>query len=644
MSLISVKQRLGLNKPTDKPKTNNHDNIDNKVKQLNNVLKQVNEAKYFINMPLKKGDKGANWVAGETTQVVHPIRPKDKPRAPLKSKISNYPKLNKIYAKTNIYKNDEENKFLPAVITEDIFTPKDLNEKQKKYRANVYSIDDIKKPTKKVFTAKRGRGLARYVFVNDFVACINGMLYYSIPLLLSLIIFFINCFTVSFWQNAIVAGVALISTLLIFGTVKNQEFKWHSKVLSIILILLIDLSLLYLLTQTEELSEFYKSVDWEFTIKLYFLIFSIYYFIEYYVLFWMGYVQDCNMSKKHVKVHSGDPGSGKTSRAVHEGYLRAVQNFNELKYEFWLMHSMRDKIFESGDVIKILKYKKLEESIEFYNSHPDKIPCLHSSFIITDYQGRTSYDITLDHLRGLKALPQRCCIVFDELGAVLKNEFSKSKIDYYDVSDFARLIRHWYNGYFFGCEQDHKNIYIDFRRVVGENVLISSTEWLHKPIILNGIFEFLKFFKYDSLDKNIKEQPKYASFLDKLERFVKSIGFRKQYFKSISNVETGAQIDGKTNDDKRVVYNSNTRTRIMPSGLSARYDDRQYFVLNPSVFDKGFDYEDKHSKNRINLLHDRQYVSTTANIDEKRRASDDLIFRLLGEEWAVKSRKNDENE
>ncbi len=611
MGLKEVKERLTID--NQKPEENKQPVVAKK------------ETIYYAVRPLFKGDKGANWVCIESTPV-------ESQKRPFRTRKHKYPVVDAKYKKERL--KPEKQKLL---LLENL--QPDLNEKQKIYKKQVYSLQDIKTRTNDTYIAKKGRGFARYLFVNDFVRCLPGMLYYFIPLLTFFVWFVANWFYVDFIENAIVATVAMLLLLLMYKTLRSKEMNLLSKIITIALLSLIIILSLYALVTLEPLSEFYAKIDWMFTLKLFFLIISIYYFTSFYVLFGICYKQDCSISRQRARVFAGEPGAGKTSRAVQEAYMMAINQWNELKYEFWKLHGIRDKIYASGNKKKILYYKKLEESVRFYNEHPNKIPCLWSTFTIIDYTGRSSYDITLEHIRGLQSLPQFPVILFDELGAVLKNEFSNSKTSWYDVSDFARLIRHYYNGYFYGCEQDHNNIYIDFRRVVGENVLISCTEWVHKPIILYGIFHFLKFLKFDSLDRKIKTQTKYSLFLDNFEKFVKSIGFRKQYYKSLSNVQTGSIVASKNDKFERII-NPGSRVRIMPSMLAADYDDRQYFFDNPSVFDNGIFYEDKRELDTINLEYDRQFVSQTEKIIEKRVAQDNDINNLLNKDWSYNSTKN----
>ena len=607
MGLKEVKERLTID--------------DKKPEENKQPIVAKKETFYYAVRPLFKGDKGPNWVCVESTPTESPKRP-----------FCAYTTVNAKYKKERL--KPEKQKLL---LLENL--QPDLNEKQKFYKKQVYSLQDIKTRTNDTYIAKKGRGFARYLFVNDFVRCLPGILYYFTPLLTFFVWFVANWFYVDFIENAIVATVAMLLLLPIYKTFVSKEMNLPTKIITIALLILIIVLSLYALVTLEPLSEFYAKIDWMFTLKLFFLIISIYYFTSFYVLFYMCYKQDCSISRQRARVFAGEPGAGKTSRAVQEAYMMAINQWNELKYEFWKLHGIRDKIYASGNKKKILYYKKLEESVRFYNEHPDKIPCLWSTFTIIDYTGRSSYDITLEHIRGLQSLPQYPVILFDELGAVLKNEFSNSKTSWYDVSDFARLIRHYYNGYFYGCEQDHNNIYIDFRRVVGENVLISCTEWVHKPIILYGIFHFLKFLKFDSLDRKIKTQTKYSLFLDNFEKLVKSIGFRKQYYKSLSNVQTGSIVASKNDKFERII-NPGSRVRIMPSMLAAGYDDRQYFFDNPSVFDNGIFYEDKRELDTINLEYDRQFVSQTEKIIEKRVAQDNDINNLLNKDWSYDITKN----
>ena len=128
----------------------------------------------------------------------------------------------------------------------------------------------------------------------------------------------------------------------------------------------------------------------------------------------------------------------------------------------------------------------------------------------------------------------------------------------------------------------------------------------------------MKWLCIDGLDKKIKKTPKYAEFLFKLEKFCKSIGFRRIQYNYTQNTETGASVAGQ-NKDAKVEIIGRTRTRYCPSNLICNYDDRAYKQLYPSYFDKKIEGE-LHQFTHIDGFSPsaRNFVNTTAEVTEKR--------------------------
>ena len=132
------------------------------------------------------------------------------------------------------------------------------------------------------------------------------------------------------------------------------------------------------------------------------------------------------------------------------------------------------------------------------------------------------------------------------------------------------------------------------------------------------------FLKSDELEKKMKTQPKYANFLTKLKRFTESIGFRRQIYKTLGNTQT--EIDS---ENSTVQIINGRRVRIMPSSLIADYDSENFHKTNPSLFDKDIYFFENKKSSIDNLFYQRQFVSETDLVIEKRLAQDDLIISLI---------------
>ena len=351
---------------------------------------------------------------------------------------------------------------------------------------------------------------------------------------------------------------------------------------------------------------------------------------KFYAYFAIAYAGDCQLDFGNtVRINAGKPRSGKTSNAVHDGRILALKMWERLQYDFWDWHSREPEILARNDKDELLQYYEIKISYNFYVMRPC-IPCLWSNIGIEDDRGYRCHKVTLAHLRGIERLPLYSVVVLDEIGAVLKAELSNDREGRpYDVSDMFRLGGPFLKWVVIACEQDFNNIYIDCRRVVGFNQLISGQEWVCRSGLLCGIYNFFKFIISDAMQKKQKRRPKLAHFMHGFERFVRSIGFRSYKLAYVSNTQTDAAISGASEDQKAMKIDGKAR-RIVPSSLAARYDDRAYKQLYPSYFDKEIKGE-LHPALHIrgtDTKYGRQFVNTSKAIEEKRGAIDELVQGL----------------
>ena len=489
--------------------------------------------------------------------------------------------------------------------------------RQWKWKENVVTNNYLRKKTPDVIKSNNRLGLRRYLFVNEFLACKEGMFYYLLPLLTSLLFLFTNINKDNFVVNACVAWIVCFDMLLIY-TLMKSKFVEIKKFLIFGLILAVNITIFIL---AQFINGFYELLNLWFIFKLVVLVLSCFYFARFYVYFAMSYSADLKPDFGNVvKVISGPPGCGKTSKSVNESKVLALLKWQKLQLEFWLWHSREKQILKRNNQDELLEYHAIKESYAFYIIRPC-IPCLWSNIAIEDDKERRSFKITMDHIRGVERLPNHSVVLFDEIGAVLSNEMSKEKSANFDIADMFRLGRHFLNWIVICCEQDYNNVFISIRRVVGVNELLSSQEWVAKPVIAYGVLKFLEWWIADGLDWAVGRNPVIATIFQKFSKFVYSIGFRKYSYQSVGNTQTNNDTVVSDADQKVRVITKN-RVRYVPSKLLAKYDDRAYKQLYPSYFDKTIkgSVHESLTIDGANVKYGGQFISGTPLTAEKREA------------------------
>ncbi len=501
--------------------------------------------------------------------------------------------------------------------------PDEAEERKREYRRNVVTSDDLRNPTEKVIKNTNPQDLRRrYIFMLELEACKNGFLYYIIPFLFGLALLIYNFFSHDFSVNAFVAGLILIVGFSIKSIFKNFRF-----VKLLIRLLIVALCITAFILCVRYLPNFRQEIYVPVLIKLLIIIYDVYCCARFYTFFTLAYAHDCQLDfGNSVRLNAGKPRSGKTSNGVHDARILALKFWAKLQYDFWDWHSREEAIIKRNNRDELLEYHEIKLAYNFYIMRPC-IPCLFSNIGIQDRNGNVSHKVELAHIKGVKRLPLYTVVFLDEIGAVLKADLSNDKKERpYDVSDMFRLGGHFLKWAVICCEQDFNNVYIDVRRVVGFNQLISGQEWICRPGLLYWIFSTLKFFISDSVQKKQKKNPLLASFMHKLENFVRSIGFRRYNFEFVSNTQTKANING-SNEEQRAMQIDGKGSRIVPAILCVRYSDRAYKQLYASYFDKDIKAElhDALHISGLNLRYGRQFVNTSNVIDEKREAIDNYI-------------------
>lgn len=251
-------------------------------------------------------------------------------------------------------------------------------------------------------------------------------------------------------------------------------------------------------------------------------------------------------------LYSGAPGTGKSADAMYISHEVAKENWRELQYQVWkLFTKMRDKDFKPN-----ADQKEIIDAYNFYVKSGG-VPCWGTNIpAYSKRYKRYSYDLRPSVLKQEDRAPYKLAGVYDEIGAQItmemKGDRAKNEGGATDVTDFCKFARHFGEFTFFGCEQDQSNVYIDFRRVVGEIRTFNGKEELLKPRFLKWVHKKLKEHFINKM--RVSESVFCSKFMDKLESYIRKCGFLKFNYKIHSNTETGAVISSVDSGDKDCVY------------------------------------------------------------------------------------------
>ena len=515
----------------------------------------------------------------------------------------------------------------PEFIKKTVEEAKKHSVKYYKYQRAVLTNDKLREPTAKTVKNKNPQGMSRYIFMTELAACKNGILYYTLPLIINIIFLIFNIAKYAFLENVIISAIAVIDIVSVYRIFKRYK-DTLMRVLLFLLVVGINVGLYFL---GRLIPNFYDKIYLPFTLKLLLICLGLYYFAGYYAGFLKVYRDDLKADFGNVvKVVSGPPRVGKTSLSVHEAFIMAKQKWALLQYEYWLWHSREKQILKRNNLDELLRYQEIKLSYEFYTKSKC-IPCLWSSTPIFDKSGRACHKITIDHMKGLKRLPTYSVVLFDEIGAAIRADdgLNRKGVEKpLDISDMFRLGGQFIRWTVFCTEQDYNHIFIDVRRVVGQNIVVSSREWRNKPRLLFGIYSFLRLFKCEMLDKKQKRQPLLAKFLDRFEKFVYSIGFAATRFGYRTNTQTSGEIMEK--DEKgNAVQISSVRTRWIPNRGACIYNHEGFKPLYGSYYDDKIEGElflDKSLDGRNEANY--EFVNTTDDLTEKREAQKELLKKL----------------
>ena len=227
--------------------------------------------------------------------------------------------------------------------------------------------------------------------------------------------------------------------------------------------------------------------------------------LGYLVYLHISYFISIGILSTKVNILAGPPGSGKT-------FIMTVLGVIHCKV-FWAKYRMSKFLYERhGDIVKwrskIKKGARVSDAKAnqvislFENAEKltkeKKLPII--SNIKVSYMGHTCYHYDnegiMEYLMQKKTVPEGYILLIDEIGQLLEAMGFKSTPE--EVKELFRLNRHFWDGFIFATEQDHNNIDISVRRVVGQNFRLEKARHVGRAYgleIVNKINQLLQVVK-----------------------------------------------------------------------------------------------------------------------------------------------------
>ena len=279
--------------------------------------------------------------------------------------------------------------------------------------------------------------------------------------------------------------------------------------------------------------------------------------LGYLIYLTFNYLMSIGTLSMRVNVLAGPPGSGKT-------FIMTILAVIHTKV-FWAKYYKAKFLYERhGDIIKWrsklkkgerVSQNKASQVISLFDTAVEltknkKLPII--SNIKIEYKGHSSYEFEMDYLMLRKRIPEGFILCIDEIGQLLDAQGFKTCPE--EVKELFRLNRHFFDGYVLATEQDHNNIDISVRRVVGNNFRLEKAKHVGRAYGLEIV---------NKINKLIS--------LVRLEINEKLYGFRKIEYHIESNTESQQNvriINSTDNEEKTYFY--------IPACYNY-YDDREKF-------------------------------------------------------------------
>lgn len=312
----------------------------------------------------------------------------------------------------------------------------------------------------------------------------------------------------------------------------------------------------------------------------------------------------------HAAIFGGPPGTGKSLTAVASTYEMAKKSWQQVKYDHWrLLNRMRKKGYEETE-----RDREVREAYDFYMTHPG-IPCLGSTiWIYSKRLRRFCYKFEFAHLAQKKRLPYRMNAVVDEIGALTSVDGARKRqegnIAVLKVSEHFKFCRQFTELRMIGTEQDTKNVFIDVRRVIGENRIYKKPKSVLKPLFLEWVFDKLRNF---FTERGELTSMLFSNFMINFEKFINAAGFFQLKYGVSANTETGQSAD---TGERGTIY--------LACLMEFEYDPRAYSgayaPLNKPIEIDVFNSRGLMKEDMLGLL--RSFVEEKRQAEEKRKAQE----------------------
>jgi hypothetical protein len=222
------------------------------------------------------------------------------------------------------------------------------------------------------------------------------------------------------------------------------------------------------------------------------------------------------------RMYEGAEGLGKTMNTANETLFIACDKDRDLRLRYFLDYPFRETLKDNVD------YKVLEESFEFYENHPDKIPHLMANFKV-GYDGKREYPFTMDYFDKKKRPAEGFSCGITEIGNLLPNNQSRiAKDDKKDTfnaktkQEMLSLSRQYINMTIISDEQRTAEVFLPFRAVLSRNCKLLERKKVLKPTFLMQIHSFIE----NRIISKGKKNKKWRSRLyRKLTDLIQDIGF-----------------------------------------------------------------------------------------------------------------------
>ena len=264
--------------------------------------------------------------------------------------------------------------------------------------------------------------------------------------------------------------------------------------------------------------------------------------------------------EQHAIIKYGKAGSGKSFTGVAEAVFGAQVLWCQINREYEVMKKLLLDHKYANDEKFLINYYELRKSIEFWNSHPEAIPCLFSNIPIESH-GRMSMQLEMKHLLQEKWLPSHTMLFLDEIGRWLGVEKSSSANKIEAINDFICWIRQFVEARLIATEQRATNIMIDLRGVVGVNERIIS---MKKKSTASFLLRIIERVKTRAISKGYSVE--FFDKLHRLQKWAERVGFLVFVIEEVGNI-----------DDKEAV--TNTREVWILANTPFNYESRAFRYL-----------------------------------------------------------------